>query len=947
MDPKIAKKTQDTLGKFIKKPPLTEKLLTKPPFRFLHDVMTSIIKTTGVMKGLFTESEMNSENVKDRDSKIAFLQKAVDYVNAASSKQLTVKPAKVVAGHEPEKTNEFLQALAQAISSKVNNEEVLDSMNNKGKSSKKEEKEEKPREREKSSDRRKKDEDKRSRDRGEEKERSRDREDRHKERSKDRDERHKDRDEKHKDREHRDREKDREREGRHKSGRSRHKKLKENEEAFDRDLGYRYTPDDIDSDVLLSDGEFDTLTGTGNATYVVDPSQEYRDQSPERPQMYRPIPRQVSTYQEMKRGEDSHEEGDLDVDLEDTDIQLYGRESGHKIERPKAARPRRGRAMTPCNGKGYEIPNEEPRTPYVSEDNSYPRNEMDKDNEFDDEMDAVVETSKPKKKKRIKSGKGEDSQPVTYSGKGKLKPGVYPKTSTPNSSPQSPKKDSKPKPYVNKITDKGKSPSHRIKDSELDVIKQSSNTSKLTDKRLPKKVMPINRIEKKVVANQTQSGSRRENRTEQSLKKMADAKKQSSKDKIQKKMARNDFEMMERQDLETGSMRRNKKEKRQNDIYSENRRRSRDLGSDDSPIDQSPKKSKDKIKYKNDDYAHEKIKSHTEAYYKKKQPHSVGDRRKRSSFTSMLDNKQRREEDGKENDAPKENMVNGDHKPSDAPAKMQRPSSAKGSRRRMEAPVTFTEGGNLSSDEDVPVQRQEPTLGDDDLPPQVTGRLARPSSARPAPPKRKEDTVNNEPAMRLGSGKPQNLILDDGKDSDEDETFVVEDAQPQHEEPLEQPTAPLVDDDDEDHGGLVKKIMESKKEYEQPRETKIDRPTLSDAQRRKQREAVQREIDKLRGSIQTLTRSANPLGKIMDYVQEDLDSMQKELEKWKEENKEHGLALKREKAITERAVEPLRVQLSEVDQAIKDQLDLIGAVKSNIIRNDQKIEKMLRTIAKS
>ena len=59
---------------------------------------------------------------------------------------------------------------------------------------------------------------------------------------------------------------------------------------------------------------------------------------------------------------------------------------------------------------------------------------------------------------------------------------------------------------------------------------------------------------------------------------------------------------------------------------------------------------------------------------------------------------------------------------------------------------------------------------------------------------------------------------------------------------------------------------------------------------------MQREIDKLRTSIQTLTRSANPLGKIMDYVQEDLDSMQKELEKWKAENKEHALALKREKA---------------------------------------------------
>ena len=57
---------------------------------------------------------------------------------------------------------------------------------------------------------------------------------------------------------------------------------------------------------------------------------------------------------------------------------------------------------------------------------------------------------------------------------------------------------------------------------------------------------------------------------------------------------------------------------------------------------------------------------------------------------------------------------------------------------------------------------------------------------------------------------------------------------------------------------------------------------------------VQKEIDKLRGSIQTLTRSVNPLGKIMDFVQEDLDSMQKELEVWKKENGQNQVALQRE-----------------------------------------------------
>lgn len=42
INPVIIKKTQDTLGKHVKKPALTEKLLKKPPFKFLYDIIVAV-----------------------------------------------------------------------------------------------------------------------------------------------------------------------------------------------------------------------------------------------------------------------------------------------------------------------------------------------------------------------------------------------------------------------------------------------------------------------------------------------------------------------------------------------------------------------------------------------------------------------------------------------------------------------------------------------------------------------------------------------------------------------------------------------------------------------------------------------------------------------------------------------------------------------------------------
>jgi len=69
---------------------------------------------------------------------------------------------------------------------------------------------------------------------------------------------------------------------------------------------------------------------------------------------------------------------------------------------------------------------------------------------------------------------------------------------------------------------------------------------------------------------------------------------------------------------------------------------------------------------------------------------------------------------------------------------------------------------------------------------------------------------------------------------------------------------------------------------------------MTDASRRKERDVAQRDVDRLRTSIQSLTRNVNPLGKILDFLQEDVEAMQKELMIWREESHVNAVALQRE-----------------------------------------------------
>ncbi|KAG7463809.1 hypothetical protein MATL_G00180510 [Megalops atlanticus] len=622
MNGSVARKTQETLGKVIKKPPLTEKLLSRPPFRYLHDIFSEVIRTTGFMRGLYVEAEMKSDNVKDKDAKIAFLQKAIDVVMLVSGEPLSVKPARIVAGHEPEKTNELLQAIGKCCLNKLSSEEAVrqvlagDKPDLKGKPT------------------------------------------------------------------------------------STRSQDKENRGSRDRQRSQ-------EEKMEIKDG------GT---------SRDRKDQ--ERPKE-----------QEGRRAEkDQHREGGK------------AEREGHR---------ERGRA---------------------------------------------------EKEKHREEGRAEKSREHD-----------------------------------------------RAKDREREKDKSRDR--------------------------------------------------EKDRDKAKERDPHRDRER--------------------------DREKRRDGGKEVEKEREAGQELKEKAKE-----------------------------------TEKQDEKPRGKEETP-NGRPAGQPLSAQAEPEqlESPTRAPRPSSAKGQRRR---PKPGGQDSDSDGEADLPAAGKPVHLenGGDATDAvlshttQSNRRVPRPSSARPAPPRvrRQESRPEVTPTERLGSTKPSSssaLIVEGSKLSDneeDEEQFVVEEVAVRPPDMPELELEPSVElRDGEKHGGLVQKILETKKDYEtsplsQSSFKDSEQAVVSEASRRKERDLVSREMERLRSSIQTVCRSALPLGKIMDYIQEDMDSMQKELETWRRENREHGQALLQEQRITDNAVEPLKAELAELEQLILDQQDKICTVKSNILRNEDKIQKMMSSI---
>uniref|UniRef100_A0A8C5XBY1 TRAF3-interacting protein 1 n=1 Tax=Microcebus murinus TaxID=30608 RepID=A0A8C5XBY1_MICMU len=685
MNAAVVRRTQEALGKVIRRPPLTEKLLSKPPFRYLHDIITEVIRMTGFMKGLYTDAEMKSDNVKDKDAKISFLQKAIDVVVMVSGEPLSAKPARIVAGHEPERTNELLQIIGKCCLNKLSS-------------------------------------------------------------------------------------------------------------------------DDAVKRVLA--GEKGDVKGRASLT---------------------------SQSQELDNKNEREEESRTHKDKEDR--------RNSEIEERSTSRERKQKEELKEESK----PREKERA-----------KENDRERHKDSEREKYREGEREKSKARSKQERERDRD------RGK---------------------DLEREKERERKSDGGKE-KERLRDRDRD---RDRDKGRDRDKR------------------RMRNGEHSRD---------PDKEKSREHDKVERKLA-SSGELSKK--LSDGSLKDSKAET-ETELTS---RSSRSL-----TTKTSKRRSRNSLEGRKEDNISAKL---------------------LDPVVSGLNIEPDQETTASEIEI-KEANTNSTSISDDNSTSLWR--------ENIEADPAMKQKGDSPSDaegEVVPPGREKSEMSENpEIPSELSSgvrRIPRPGSARPAPPRvKQQESVEALPIERTGSGKTvSNVIIDSqNSDNEDDDQFVVE-AAPQISEMSEIEMVPAVElEEEEKHGGLVKKILETKKDYEKLQQSlkpgEKERSLVFESAWKKEKDIVSKEIEKLRVSIQTLCKSALPLGKIMDYLQEDVDAMQNELQLWHSENKQHAEALQKEQSITDCAVEPLKAELAELEQLVKDQQDKICAVKANILKNEEKIQKMVYSI---
>ncbi|VEN42684.1 unnamed protein product, partial [Callosobruchus maculatus] len=107
------------------------------------------------------------------------------------------------------------------------------------------------------------------------------------------------------------------------------------------------------------------------------------------------------------------------------------------------------------------------------------------------------------------------------------------------------------------------------------------------------------------------------------------------------------------------------------------------------------------------------------------------------------------------------------------------------------------------------------------------------------------------------------------------------------------------------------------------------------------KDAVSKELSNLRALIQNVTKTTSPLGKLMNYLHEDIDAMYSELEMWTNTRKQLYSEIKKKKKLNDDSMKPMHENLNRLQEDINKLQQEILSVQSTIIRNDLRINELL------
>lgn len=106
----------------------------------------------------------------------------------------------------------------------------------------------------------------------------------------------------------------------------------------------------------------------------------------------------------------------------------------------------------------------------------------------------------------------------------------------------------------------------------------------------------------------------------------------------------------------------------------------------------------------------------------------------------------------------------------------------------------------------------------------------------------------------------------------------------------------------------------------------------------------QNDIQALTTMVQEIAKNANPLGKSLEFITDDIESMNHELDYWTKQYKQYKEKMQTELKVTEEMLQPLQDQIAEIDEKIGDKKNMVLNLKAQLIKNSSQIQTLLYSV---